>query len=621
MGSDIGRPLDIDLLEKEQQPWAASAIANVILAVLVVAALALLVTTLALWNSMRADVAALNDRLVAAQAVVSQAATPLPEVVALQQDLDATRRQNARLEADLLTLSGRKVTWGTALNAVFTQAGPDVTVSSVRTEGRLVTVTGDAANLDVITAFTDRLRATGYFINVVIQMAATQGTPLPTPTFPPLLPTMTPGPAAPTATMLPYPLTPTPSYPLVPTPSWTPVPTWTAMPTWTPQPTYTPLPTYTQPPPTPMPPPPTLVAVRLRNISFSPPSLAPGGVLRVEMTVENIGNVTLFSEDQPPPGYTYNEGQVSPPGIAGRWRVGIDVQANALANMHRYRWGLGGPLVPGSSRVVIGYVRLVTPGVYTYCAGIVQEFVRWYANCAGAATITVTSPSTPTPTATPTIAALPSPTRSPTACADGYEPDNTWQEARVIGANTSLAQVHTFHVFGDTDWVKFAVMPNVTYTLRTFNLTNGADTMITLYGNEGGVLHQLAQNDEDPGNATAIPPRAGPSRIDFRPTTTDTTRFGTTFYARLNSPNPSNFGCTKSYNLSLTSGPSSQRFGGAQLVRMSVDETRPAPAIGSAPNEALPAMERDVEHRQALASAPAQRVSFIIVLELRGGGP
>jgi len=356
------------------------------------------------------------------------------------------------------------------------------------------------------------------------------------------------------------------------------------------------------------------VAVRLRDIVFAPVTLPAGGVLRMEVTVENIGTALLTAQDNRPPGYTYTEGEVSPPGVTGLWRIGVDQAAIAGTQMHRYRWGFGGALAPGASRRVIGYIRLNTPGVYHYCVGIVQEFVSWRATCEGLQTITVQAPVVATATPSPTLVSFATPTRTPTTtCADSYEVDNTYQQARVIGANSSLAQQRNFHQFGDIDWVKFAVIPNIPYTIRTLDVHGGADTMITLFGNDGGVLYQLAQNDEDVNNPSV--PVVGPSRIDYTFTTTDTARFGTTFYLRINSPNPANFGCDRTYALRVTY-PTTMSPGGLSVASLASDLSQSAWTAG----------DGDLNRATAPSStaapvADAPRVSFTLILELRGGGP
>jgi hypothetical protein len=159
--------------------------------------------------------------------------------------------------------------------------------------------------------------------------------------------------------------------------------------------------------------------------------------------------------------------------------------------------------------------------------------------------------------------------------------------------------------------------------MRTFDLQGGADTMITLYRNNGGSMQQIAQNDEDPANTSSIPMLAGPSRISYSITTTDTVLYGNTFYARINSPNPGNYGCDRTYKLSLSSSPTVWNGAGAYQVSMlsSGRLSWPVPTDSGqlvsdvafvAPVEPAP---------EAVQATAPQRLSFSIILELRGGGP
>jgi hypothetical protein len=104
-------------------------------------------------------------------------------------------------------------------------------------------------------------------------------------------------------------------------------------------------------------------------------------------------------------------------------------------------------------------------------------------------TLRVVAP-TPTPTSTPT----------PTPCWDEYEPDDTWQQANWIEVNKAI-QSHNFHTTDDRDYVKFVAETDNIYTIRTLNLSEGNDTILTLYDTDGTT--QLADNDDDPYNPPA----------------------------------------------------------------------------------------------------------------------
>jgi len=83
------------------------------------------------------------------------------------------------------------------------------------------------------------------------------------------------------------------------------------------------------------------------------------------------------------------------------------------------------------------------------------------------------------------IAMLPASSAVP----DGFESDNSFQEANDIWVDASVSflppQVHNFHQAGDEDWVTFYAEGSIAnpkpYTIRTSNLGVNCDTVITLY--------------------------------------------------------------------------------------------------------------------------------------------
>lgn len=86
---------------------------------------------------------------------------------------------------------------------------------------------------------------------------------------------------------------------------------------------------------------------------------------------------------------------------------------------------------------------------------------------------------------------------------DAYEPDNTLDTAHPITVN-GAAQIHTFHVPDDQDWLVFAATAGVSYRIETFNLAACSDTVISLYNSTGDLLYI----DDDSGGGRA-------SRIDW----------------------------------------------------------------------------------------------------------
>jgi len=82
---------------------------------------------------------------------------------------------------------------------------------------------------------------------------------------------------------------------------------------------------------------------------------------------------------------------------------------------------------------------------------------------------------------------------------DAYEPDNADTEAALYDGTF---QVHTFLGDGDADWVRFYLVPDFTYDIETYHLTDNLDTVIDLYRQlEDGTLELLDHVDEEGSDA------------------------------------------------------------------------------------------------------------------------
>jgi Bacterial SH3 domain len=99
------------------------------------------------------------------------------------------------------------------------------------------------------------------------------------------------------------------------------------------------------------------------STAASPVELRPDpepGRVTLAVTVRNTSGQSLPTAD-PQPGYVYRAGQtyLSPDLAprAGAWRVAVG-PASLSADQLPYRWGLGGPLPPGASRLVTGSLIL-----------------------------------------------------------------------------------------------------------------------------------------------------------------------------------------------------------------------------------------------------------------------
>jgi len=130
---------------------------------------------------------------------------------------------------------------------------------------------------------------------------------------------------------------------------------------------------------------------------------------------------------------------------------------------------------------------------------------------------------------------------TPAPCLDEYEPDDTWQQARLIEVN-QVIQSHNFHTTDDRDYVRFVAEADSVYTIRTLNLSAGNDTVLTLYDTDGTT--QLEYDDDDPYNPPA-------SKIVWLCPTTGT------YFVKVAPFGTQIGGCDKTYDLKITSAPAS----------------------------------------------------------------
>ncbi|MCX6020437.1 MAG: hypothetical protein NTZ05_01675 [Chloroflexi bacterium] len=141
--------------------------------------------------------------------------------------------------------------------------------------------------------------------------------------------------------------------------------------------------------------------------------------------------------------------------------------------------------------------------------------------------------------------------------ADALEGDDTSATARLVTVG-GAAQAHTTHILGDQDWVKFVAQQGTTYSIQTANLGANADTVITLYGTDGGTM--LDSND-DGGGVLA-------SRLLWQ------APVGGTYYVQLKQWSPNVAGCGAGYDLSVTS----ESVAPAKLAIAGVAPASPTPA-------------------------------------------
>ncbi len=165
----------------------------------------------------------------------------------------------------------------------------------------------------------------------------------------------------------------------------------------------------------------TATNIQLDDVQYERTTVASGELLKVTFTVKNTGSTTL--RGQAPHvdlsaegaagsldnGHAYDQDECfignaagSYPafpkesdrfrlvlGIAG-WDGAHTATCKGATSDYPWRWGLNADLAPGQQQTIVGYVRFREPGSYTLQAGILQEYVKYYAEGAEPAAITVT---------------------------------------------------------------------------------------------------------------------------------------------------------------------------------------------------------------------------------------
>jgi hypothetical protein len=162
-------------------------------------------------------------------------------------------------------------------------------------------------------------------------------------------------------------------------------------------------------------------SVQLIGAQYDRNTLASGELLKITFTIQNSGGATVYGQ-QPnvdltaggglgslENGYVYDQDECfngnasgSYPaypkqsnrfrvtlGVAG-WDAGHADTCAGAAGDNPWRWGLNSRLEPGQQQTIVGYVRFRMPGTYTLRAGLIQEYVKYYAEGVSPATITVT---------------------------------------------------------------------------------------------------------------------------------------------------------------------------------------------------------------------------------------
>lgn len=143
----------------------------------------------------------------------------------------------------------------------------------------------------------------------------------------------------------------------------------------------------------------------ITSARFTPISVPRGGVLNVEITVENVGDVPIYTLG-PLPGTTYttqmtfnsfrSDDPNAPPKFferAGVWRVGVDWESSGRP--YPVRWALTDdldkPILPGEESTITGTIEVLIDRTTTvvFWASIVQEGVGFPGGRVGLTRITI----------------------------------------------------------------------------------------------------------------------------------------------------------------------------------------------------------------------------------------
>ncbi len=143
----------------------------------------------------------------------------------------------------------------------------------------------------------------------------------------------------------------------------------------------------------------------ITSARFTPISVPRGGALNVEITVENVGDVPIYTLG-PPSGTTYttqmnfnsfrSDDPNAPPKFferAGVWRVGVDWESSGRP--YPVRWALTDeldqPILPGEESTITGTIEVLIDRTTTvvFWASVVQEGVGFPGGRVGLTRITI----------------------------------------------------------------------------------------------------------------------------------------------------------------------------------------------------------------------------------------
>ena len=123
----------------------------------------------------------------------------------------------------------------------------------------------------------------------------------------------------------------------------------------------------------------------------------------------------------------------------------------------------------------------------------------------------------------------------PYVVGDQYEPDNSWQTARILTVGGTL-QTHTISTITDEDWFKIDLIAGTNYEIRTSHLSDSLNTEMHLYASNGTTVIRFNDDSDDSADTWG-------SAIFISPMTSGT------FFVRIQSVNHITTG---QYDISVT---------------------------------------------------------------------
>lgn len=161
------RPLDLNILPERYRPHRITA--SMAAAIVVVAALLLgFIPAYAAFATARAQTAAGQARLDRTQAALAQAQVDRAALEEVEQQIEHTRAQVARLQAEFDTLSQWRTPRSASIAAAVAALVPRVRITTIAQEKNLFILTGKAGSQALVLDYARALQPSGQFANVRI---------------------------------------------------------------------------------------------------------------------------------------------------------------------------------------------------------------------------------------------------------------------------------------------------------------------------------------------------------------------------------------------------------------------------------------------------------------------